>query len=199
MARATVLSLPRRIGLAAAARRCFALSYRAEPRPETPGQIAARHDAFADAYRARYAPELSVAACAAGITLEGDTLVDARTAEARSADVRRLRQLLRRSHRRAAARWLRQTLLYRGWLPYLIAKLHRARAPIPAAAPQQKPLATPVQTLDTAPHPVTNLRRFVPLPSEKNEATRSGPHGLAVRTAPSHGAIPGSIPGGVTL
>src|SRR5688500_3684099 len=25
-----------------------------------------------------------------------------------------------------------------------------------------------------------------------------GPHGLAVRTAPSHGAIPGSIPGGVT-
>ena len=47
---ATLLSLPRVVSLDEASRRCFALSYRAEPRPETEARIAERFRAFADEY-----------------------------------------------------------------------------------------------------------------------------------------------------
>ena len=126
MARATMLALPRVITLHEASRRCFALSYRAEPRPENAAQISARYRAFADDYLASYGPRLASAARALGIDLAGDTLVDRRPSIVRRRHARGLAGLLFRSRARALLRWSRQLLLYRGWLPYLIGKLRRA-------------------------------------------------------------------------
>jgi hypothetical protein len=125
MARATALALPRVVTLGQASRRCFALSYRAEPRPENAAQIAIRYRAFADDYRASYEPRLASAARARGIEVAGDTLVDRRPASARRRDARALARLLLRSRARALLRWSRQLLVYRGWLPYLVGKLRR--------------------------------------------------------------------------
>ena len=126
MAMATTLALPRVISLEQASRRCFALSYRAEPRPETAAQLAARYRAFAHDYRARYGAQLASAARARGIDVVGDCLVDQRPAAVRARDAGRLARLLFRSRVRALARWARQLFVYRGWLPYLAAKLRRA-------------------------------------------------------------------------
>jgi hypothetical protein len=125
MARATTLALPRVVTLEEATRRCFELSYRAEPRPETAAQIAIRYRAFADDYRARYGPRLAAAANARGIDVAGNSLVDRRPASVRRRDARALTRLLRRSRVRALVRWSRQIFLYRGWLPYLAGKLKR--------------------------------------------------------------------------
>ena len=128
MACATTLDLPRVVSLEAATRRCFALSYRAEPRPETAAQLATRYRAFAAAYRARYEPVLASAARARGIDVVGDCLVDQRPAAARARDAGALARLLFRSRVRALARWARQLFVYRGWLPYLAGKLRRVWA-----------------------------------------------------------------------
>jgi hypothetical protein len=56
---------------------------------------------------------------------------------------------------------------------------------IPRKREPADPLAYAVALWHLSPPPTTEYPGF-------------GPHGLAVRTAPSHGAIPGSIPGGVT-
>jgi hypothetical protein len=128
MAHATMLALPRVISLDDASRRCFALSYRAEPRPETAAQIAARYQAFAADYRARYGPRLVSAARARGIEVAGDALVDSRPASIRRIETRVLTALLLRSRVRTLARWARQLVVYRGWLPYLAGKLRRAWA-----------------------------------------------------------------------
>jgi hypothetical protein len=125
MARATTLALPRVVTIDEASRRCFALSYRAEPRPENAAQIAIRYRAFADDYRASYGPRLAAAARARGIEVAGDSLVDRRPASIRRRDARALARLLLRSRGRALLRWSRQLLLYRGWLPYLVGKLRR--------------------------------------------------------------------------
>jgi len=125
MARATILALPRVVTIEEASRRCFALSYRAEPRPETAAQIAIRYGAFADDYRARYGPRLASAARARGIDVAGDSLVDRRPSSIRRRDVRALSHLLRRSRVRALLRWSRQLVVYRGWLQYLVGKLRR--------------------------------------------------------------------------
>ena len=128
MARATTLALPRVVSLEDAIRHCFALSYRAEPRPEKPAQIASRYQSFAADYRARYGPRLVAAAHARGIELVGDSLVDRRPAAHRRRDARALTRLLFRSRARTLLRWSRQLLVYRGWLPYLTGKLRRAWA-----------------------------------------------------------------------
>jgi hypothetical protein len=129
MARATVLALPRIVSLDEATRRCFALSYRAEPRPETAPQIAARYQAFVGDYRARYGPRLVSAAQARGIDVAaGGGLVDRRPASIRRRDARVLTALLLRSRARALPRWARQLFVYRGWLPYLVEKLRRTRS-----------------------------------------------------------------------
>ena len=128
MACATTLALPRVVSLAQASRRCFALSYRAEPRPESPAQLATRFRAFARDYRARYQPLLASAARARGIDVVGDFLVDQRPAAVRARDADALARLLFRSRARALARWARQLFVYRGWLPYLAGKLRRAWA-----------------------------------------------------------------------
>ena len=94
MARATTLALPRVVSLEDAIRHCFALSYRAEPRPEKPAQIASRYQSFAADYRARYGPRLVAAAHARGIELVGDSLVDRRPAARRRRDARALTRLL---------------------------------------------------------------------------------------------------------
>jgi len=126
MARATTLALPRVVSLEQASRRCFALSYRAEPRPENADQIAARYRAFAADHRACYEPRLASAARARGIEVTGSRLVDRRPAAVRRRDARALARLLRRSRARALLRWARQLVVYRGWLPYLVGKLRRA-------------------------------------------------------------------------
>ena len=123
---ATTLALPRVVSLAEASRRCFALSYRAEPRPETDARITERFRAFAAEYRARYASRLASAARARGIDVVGASLVDRRPAAARRRDARALTHLLVRSRTRALLRWTRQLFVYRGWLPYLVGKLRRA-------------------------------------------------------------------------
>jgi hypothetical protein len=128
MARATTLALPRVVSLDEASRRCFALSYRAEPRPETAAQIAARYRVFASDYRACYGPRLRSAARARGIDVAGDDLVDRRPDAVRRRDARALTGLLLRSRVRALARWARQLFVYRGSLPYLVEKLRRTRS-----------------------------------------------------------------------
>jgi hypothetical protein len=128
MALATTLALPRVVSLEEASRRCFALSYRAEPRPETAAQIAARYQAFAADYRARYGPRLASAARARGIDVAGDGLVDRRPTSIRRLEARALTWLLFRSRARALLRWSRQLFVYRGWLPYLAGKLGRTRS-----------------------------------------------------------------------
>lgn len=125
MARATTLALPRIITFDQASRRCFALSYRAEPRPENAAQVARRYHAFAADYAASYGPRLAAAARARGIEVAGSSLVDRRPASARRRDARALTRLLYRSRARALLRWSRQLLVYRGWLPYLVGKLRR--------------------------------------------------------------------------
>ena len=125
MARATTLALPRIVTLDEASRRCFALSYRAEPRPENAAQIAIRYRAFADHYLESYGRRIASAARALGIDVAGDTLVDRRPSPVRRRNARALARLLLRSRARALVRWSRQLLLYRGWLPYLIGKLRR--------------------------------------------------------------------------
>src|SRR4029453_8514625 len=122
-ARATTLALPRVVALAEASRRCFALSYRAEPRPEDAAQIAIRFRAFADHYLESYGPRIASAARALGIDVAGDTPGARRPSPVRRRNARARGRLLLRSRARALVRWSRQLFLYRGWLPYLFGKL----------------------------------------------------------------------------
>lgn len=126
MVRATMLGLPRCISLAEATRRCFALSYRAEPRPESPEQIDARYRVFAADHRARYQPRFIATARASGVDVCHGALIDRRPAPIRRRHRRALGRLLVRARLRAVLRWSRQLLLYRGWFPYLIGKLRRS-------------------------------------------------------------------------
>jgi hypothetical protein len=128
MARSAVLGLPRHCSLEDATRRCFALSYRAELRPEKPAQIDARFDAFAAEYRDRYQPRLIAAARTRGIDVSEGALIDRRPAPARRHEAWALSRLLWRGRLRAMVRWGRQPLLYRGWFPYLVGKIRRAWA-----------------------------------------------------------------------
>jgi hypothetical protein len=128
MARAATLGMPRHLSLEEASRRCFALSYRAELRPERPAHLEARYEAFADEYRERYQPRLVAAARARGIDVIDGALVDRRPTPVRAAEARSLASLLWRGRLRALFRWGREPLLYRGWLPYLVGKLRRAWA-----------------------------------------------------------------------
>jgi hypothetical protein len=128
MARVATLGLPRALTLEEASRRCFALSYRAELRPERRSQIDARFDAFADEYRQRYQPRLAAEARARGIDVIDDSMVDRRPDDVRAREARALARLLWRGRLRALARWGREPLLYRGWFPYLVGKLRRAWA-----------------------------------------------------------------------
>ena len=126
MAGAATLGLPRQLTLDEAARRCFALSYRAEPRPEGTAQIAARFDAFAAEYHERYQPRLAAIAAERGIEVIEGALIDGRPEAVRRRERRALSRLLWQSRLRALLRWGRQPLLYRGWFPYLVGKLRRA-------------------------------------------------------------------------
>jgi hypothetical protein len=128
MARTATLGLPRHLPLEEACRRCFALSYRAELRPERPAQIDARFEAFAADYRASYQQRLITAAQARGIQLMDGALIDRRPTSVRRHEAWQLSRLLWRGRLRALARWGRQPLLYRGWFPYLVGKLRRAWA-----------------------------------------------------------------------
>lgn len=118
-----------RCALDAAVQRCVAISYAAEVRPESPAKIEALQRAFAAEYDARYRPLLVARASLLGLGIEDDSLVDRRAPEA----VRRARRardaLLLRGRMRSVARWPKQAMLYRGWLPYLAGKLRRAWAP----------------------------------------------------------------------
>lgn len=126
--RAALLSPPRRLPLAAAAQRCFDLSYQAEWRPETAARREALFRAFAEGYEARFGAFIKEHAAAIGLHLEGDLLVDDRPDSIRETEAAQRRRLLRRGRLRSAARWPKQMLVYRGWLPYVIGKARRARA-----------------------------------------------------------------------
>lgn len=128
IARLALVGLPRRTAIDPVLRRCVSLSYDAEPRPERPAKIRALYDAFADWYPPRFAPLLYSRARAVGIRVEGASLVDERSDRVRAEELRGLRALLRRSWLRAAARWPKGIVLYRGWFPYLVGKLQRAWA-----------------------------------------------------------------------
>ena len=118
-----------RCSLDAAIRRCIAISYAAEVRPESPAKIDALHRAFAAEYDARYRPLLIARARARGLAVEDDNLVDHRAPEAALRALRDHAALLSRSRAQSVARWPKQAILYRGWLPYVAGKLSRAWAP----------------------------------------------------------------------
>lgn len=128
MAGAALLGLARRTSLAEAARRCFALSYQAEVRPERQAHIDARFDVFAPEYRARYGARLAQLAADRGIDVVAEELIDRRPERVRRAERRALALLLWRGRLRSLLRWTREPLLYRGWFPYLVGKLRRAWA-----------------------------------------------------------------------
>jgi hypothetical protein len=115
-----------RCALEEAIRRCVAISYAAEVRPESPAKIEALQRAFAAEYDARYRPLLVDRARARGIFVEDDDLVDRRAPQAALVALRDRDALLSRSRIRSVARWPKQAMLYRGWLPYLAGKLRRA-------------------------------------------------------------------------
>ncbi len=117
-----------RCALDAAVRRCVAISYAAEVRPESPAKIEALQRAFAAEYDARYRPLLVARARARGLTIEGEDIVDCRAPEAALLALRDRDALLSRSRIRSVLRWPKQAILYRGWLPYLAGKLQRAWA-----------------------------------------------------------------------
>jgi hypothetical protein len=117
-----------RCALEEAVRRCVAISYAAEVRPESPAKIEALQSAFAAEYEARYRPLLVARARARGLTVEDGDLVDRRAPEAALGALRDRDALLSRSRIRSVARWPKQAILYRGWLPYLAGKLRRAWA-----------------------------------------------------------------------
>ncbi len=137
IARVALLGLPRLTSLEAVLRRCVGLSYEAEPRPEKPEKIRALYDAFADWYPPRYTPLIAEHARAMGVVLAADALIDQRDDAVRAKEAKGLRRLIRKSWFRAMARWPKGVLLYRGWLPYLVGKITRARtwSPTGAAAP----------------------------------------------------------------
>lgn len=126
--RAALLSPPRRLPLGAAARRCFDLSYQAEWRPETTARRDALFRVFAEGYESRFSTFIAERAAAVGLRIEADLLVDDRSDSIREAEAAQLRSLIRRGRLRSAARWPKQMLVYRGWLPYVIGKARRARA-----------------------------------------------------------------------
>lgn len=128
VARLALVGLPRRTTIDPVLRRCVSLSYDAEPRPEKPAKIRALYDAFADWYPPRFLPLLYARARALGIGVEAGALVDERPDAVRRAEQQDLNALLRRSWLRAAARWPKGIVLYRGWFPYLVGKLQRAWA-----------------------------------------------------------------------
>jgi hypothetical protein len=117
-----------RCPLEVAVRRCVAISYAAEVRPESPAKIEALQRAFAAEYDARYRPLLVARARTRGLVIEDDDLVDRRAPEAALVALRDHDALLSRSRLRSVARWPKQAMLYRGWLPYLAGKLRRAWA-----------------------------------------------------------------------
>jgi hypothetical protein len=124
----TVLDgLPAHCSVDRAVEQCVAISYHAELRPESTARIAATYRAFAAEYHERYRPLLVERASARGLRLDGDALTDDRATEHARADLRRYRVLIARSRLRSAARWPKQALVYRGWFPYLLGKLRRAR------------------------------------------------------------------------
>jgi len=128
MAESATLGMPRHLSLDEAARRCFALSYRAELRPERRAHVEARYDAFAGEYRDRYQPRLVAVARARGIDVIDGALVDRRPTRVRAGEARALAALLWRGRLRALLRWGREPFLYRGWFPYLVGKLRRTWA-----------------------------------------------------------------------
>lgn len=128
MAGLALQDLPPRCLLDDAVRACLRLSYRAEVRPERPARLEAAFADHAAEYRARYAPALLGHAARRGLIVEGEALVDPRPEDARQVEAAALAALLRRSRRRFLLRMLRQGLVYRGAVGYLIGKLRRARS-----------------------------------------------------------------------
>ena len=126
MAGAALLGLPRRVPLAAVVRRCLALSYEAEVRPEPPAKVDALLAAAPAHHEARYLPLLRALAASRGLALEDGVLVDVRPALVRAAERLALARLLARGKARAVARWPKQLLLYDGALAYVAGKLRRS-------------------------------------------------------------------------
>ena len=114
MAEVAQWGFPHDVPLEALLRRCVSLSYDAELRPERPEKIAALFDAFAPWYAQAYGPLLAGRTPKTSRQLDGER--------------RALNALLFRSRLRCVARWPKGMLSYRGWLPYLKAKLRRARS-----------------------------------------------------------------------
>jgi hypothetical protein len=122
-----LLAPPPRIAIATVIERCVKISYEAEPRPERAHKVQALFDAHAAHYHERYRPLDEAEAKRRGLIAAGDDLVDARGRVARRREARSLFYTLWRSRLRMVPRWPKQALVYRGWLPYLLQKLRRAR------------------------------------------------------------------------
>jgi hypothetical protein len=127
-------SLPRSCSVEDVVRRCVGLSFASEPRPEWPEKIAALFDAFAPVYLERLGPLVLEHARQLGIHERNGVLNDERDENVRRSEARSLRVTLFRSKLRTLMRWPKQMLVYRGWLPYVLGKLRRARS-IAATAP----------------------------------------------------------------
>lgn len=143
MAEVAQWGLPHDVPLEAMLRRCVSLSYEAELRPERPEKVSALFDAFARWYAEQYGPLLATRQPKAHGQLERER--------------RALNALLRRSRLRCVARWPKSMLSYRGWLPYLWAKLRRARSTLqnpvrvaPLTGPTWEPSFSAAKTTSSA-------------------------------------------------
>ena len=104
-------------------RRMIEVCYQGEVRPESKGRADRVFDAQADYLVAALGPVLDRAADEGVLTRRGDAF--ALTSTVDDGERRRVRRYFSRSKRRTTTRWLKHTVTFVDWLPYIVRKVER--------------------------------------------------------------------------
>ncbi|MEX2048732.1 MAG: hypothetical protein WEB90_04070 [Gemmatimonadota bacterium] len=106
-------------------RRLLEVCYEGELRPEAKDRAHKIYEAQEDHFRKALAPVLERAAAEGRVVREGPKARYALARPATAAERSRWRRHFRRSKARATARWLKHTLTFANWLPYIVRKVER--------------------------------------------------------------------------
>ena len=104
-------------------RRVLEVCYQGEFRPESTARAGRVFEAQAQHFRASYGPLLEAAAEAGTLVRRGDAYELAVPVDA--SVERRWRRHFRRSKARSTLRWLKHTITFVNWLPYIVRKVER--------------------------------------------------------------------------